>query len=122
VVVSAFELSVIGLILVGMVIPIWVFLYLLFTGRELAIRKQPGTRYRAYMAVLDRLVHEVNKEASNGPAVVASMRELREFPEYRDISVLLLNATNITGTTQYDRMLQVEVQQTEAFLLESASE
>ena len=117
--VSAFELTIIGLIVVGVVIPVWVFLSILYTGRQVAIEKQPGTRYRAYMAVLDRLVHEVNKEASNGPAVVASMRELREFPEYRDISVLLLNATNITGKTPYDRMLQVEVQQTEAYLLET---
>ena len=120
--VSTFELSIIALVFAGVVVPVWVFLYLLYTARKVAIEKQPGTRYRAYMAVLDRLVHEVNKEASNGPAVVASMRELRTFPEYRDISVLLLNATNITGKTPYDRMLQVEVQQTEAFLLESASD
>ena len=119
---SAFELSILALIFVGVVVPVWVFLFMVYTGRKVAIDKQPGTRYRAYMAVLDRLVHEVNKDASNGPAVVASMRELRTYPEYRDISVLLLNATNITGKTPYDRMLQVEVQQTEAFLLESTGD
>ncbi len=119
---SLFEAAILALILVGVVIPVWVYLFMIHSARNLAVEKQPGTRYRAYMNVLDRLVQEVNKDASNGPAVVASMRELRNFPEYRDISVLLLNATNITGKSQYDRMLQVEVQETEAFLLELAGD
>jgi len=117
--VSAFEWSIVVLLFAGLVLPIWAFFFVSLIERKKAKDKLPGMRYRAYMAVLDRLVQEVNNEASNGPAVVASMRELRAFPEYRDISVLLLNATSITGKSQYDRLLQVEVQQTEAFLLEA---
>jgi hypothetical protein len=71
---------------------------------------------------MDRILDELEKDKGRGPVMVACIRELGFYPEYRDITVLLLNEVTVTGQNQYDRLMKVELQETEAFLLDAKDE
>ena len=118
-VVTAFEWTLIGLIFVGVVLPIWAF----FVAAFIAARRQRPTessnRYFAYVRIIDRILDEVKTENKRGHIFAASVNELRSYPEFRHISVALLNDFNVTGNTQLDQILKAEITSTEAFLLEA---
>jgi hypothetical protein len=72
-------------------------------------------RYEAFTAVLARV------EAKNvGPAQkIAAVRQLREFPEYRHITVAMCNSIEVNGRGPGVDIFQNELKQTEAHLLKA---
>ncbi len=53
-----------------------------------------------------------------GPIWAAAVRELLEYPEYGDLSLLYLEEVSITGANKFDRVMENELKAVEASLLE----
>lgn len=118
--VSFFETLVIVLLVGGLIVPIWALVATVhFANRKQRGQLQSAQRCMAFAAVMDRLTNELRADKKRAPIVVACIRELQTFPEYRDISVTLINDINVNGSTHYDQLLKNELQKTEAFLLEA---
>ena len=88
------------------------------TARRNAIlmqRADQHRRYEAFNAVLARI------EAKGvGPAQkIAAVRQLREFPEYRHITVVMCNSINVNGTGPGAEIFQNELKLTEEHLLKA---
>lgn len=119
---SAFEWTVTVLILVGMVIPFWimVILTIVVVGRTPKGAADPG-RARNYAGLMREFSAIFSKEKEvrfDGPSLIACIRDLKEYSEYRDASVLLLEEINITGSGKFDEMAKAEIKKIEAHLLE----
>ena len=106
-----------GLALLGFGVPAWIFAIGIYFAAKRPRKEEPGSRYFAYVRVRDRLLDELKGETKRAPVIVATIRELRNFPEYRDISVLFLEEVNVTGNKKFDRVLERELKETEASLL-----
>ncbi len=118
--VSFFEVLVIVLLVGGLILPIWWLVGTVhFANRKQRQQLQSAQRCMAFTAVMDRLMNEMRNDRKRAPIVVACIRELQTFPEYRDISVTMINDINVSGSTPYDQMLKNELKKTEAFLLEA---
>ena len=118
--VSGFEALVIVLLIAGLIVPIWALVATVhFANRKQRGQLQSAQRCMAFTAVMDRLTNELRADRKRAPIVLACIRELQTFPEYRDISVTMINDINVSGSTPYDQMLRNELQKTEAFLLEA---
>ena len=76
-----------------------------------------GTRYLAYASILERIMAELDKEHNIAPVIIAGIRELRNFPEYHDATVLFLDEISVTGDTHFDRLLKKEMTDLQNFLL-----
>ena len=113
------ESTLLGLALVGLGVPAWIFSIAIYHAAKRP-RKQgdPSERYFVYARVLG-FIHDEMKDGhvDCGPIWAAAMRELRAYPEYADLSVLFLEEINITGTKKFDRVMEKELKETEAFLL-----
>ncbi|MFB0613488.1 hypothetical protein [Aurantiacibacter poecillastricola] len=117
---SGFEVLVIVLLIGGLILPIWALVATVhFANAKARHKAQSAQRCMAFTAVMDRLLNELRADRKRAPIVLACIRELQTFPEYRDISVTLINDINVSGNTPYDNMLRNELQKTEAFLLEA---
>ncbi len=114
---SAFESLLLVIALIGLGIPTWICAAIAISSKNQAVAVKDSS-FVAYSALIDRILDEFEKDRGRGPIMVAAVRELRSFPEYRDITVLLLNDVTVTGSSQYDRLMEVEIRETEAFLLE----
>lgn len=114
---TTFESLLLVIALVGVGIPAWICAAITTSSRHQAVSVKNGG-FPAYTALIDRILDEFDKDKGRGPIMVAAVRELRSFPEYRDTTVLLLNEVTVTGSSQYDRLMEVEIRETEAFLLE----
>ena len=118
--VSFFEVLVIVLLVGGLILPIWALVGTVhFANRKQRRQLQSAQRCMAFSALMDRLTNELRAEKKRAPIVLACIRELQTFPEYRDISVTMINDINVSGSTPYDQMLKNELRKTEAFLLEA---
>ncbi|MGB3796051.1 MAG: hypothetical protein WA957_07080 [Alteraurantiacibacter sp.] len=119
---SGFEALVIVLLIAGLIVPIWALVATVhFANRKQRVQLQSAQRCLAFTTLMDRLTNELRGDKKRAPIVLACIRELQAFPEYRDISVTMINDINVTGRTPYDQMLRNELQKTEAFLLEANS-
>lgn len=117
-----FEALVIILLVGGLILPIWALVATVhIANRKQRRQLQSAQRCMAFTAVMDRLMNELRADRKRAPIVVACIRELQTFPEYRDISVTMINDINVNGSTPYDQMLKNELRKTEAFLLEADS-
>jgi hypothetical protein len=76
-----------------------------------------GTRYLAYASVLERIMAELDKAQNIAPIIIAGIRELRNFPEYNDATVLFLDEISVTGDTHFDHLLRKEMTELQNFLL-----
>lgn len=116
--VSVFEWTIVGLILFGFVLPIWIFFFAAFLSRKMGSGKEPSSRYFAYVKIL-RFLHEEIQEGviGFGPLWVTGVRELQKYPEYRDVSLLYLEEITITGSKKWDNVMENELKEVEDFLL-----
>ncbi len=117
--VSIFEGIALGLAFVGLGVPAWIFSIAIYHAAKKPRKDEPSSRYFAYSRVMDRLLDEMNGETKRAPVLVATIRELRHFPEYSDISVLYLEEITVYGDQKFDRVVEKELKETEAHLLDS---
>lgn len=108
-------------LLVGFVafgIPAWIFALSVYRAGNKPRKEEPSVRYFAYTQLLTYL-HDVVREGEPGfgPMWMATVRELRNYPEYADVTILYLEEINITGSRKFDRIMKRELKETEAFLL-----
>jgi hypothetical protein len=122
--VTGFEWTVIGMILFGMVMPSWIMVILTGIVIEQARRKAKTELARqSYVheyAELCIKLNEMLKSADrtfNGPALVVYLRELKKYPEYKDMSILFLESISITGDGRFDDIARNELKSTEVYLL-----
>lgn len=119
-VVSMLEWIGLGLVFLGIAVPAWIFSLALYTLSKRSPAGEPSARYFAYMRVIQFLHQEIETGKTRcAPLWVATLRELREYPEYADLSVLYLEEIMVTGQEKFDRVMEQEIKETEAFLLES---
>ena len=117
-----FEWTVIGLIIFGMVIPFWIMVGLTVM---VARRKpqQPVTtpgRAREYADLMREFEYAFNKTKDrklDGPLLVACIRDLKAYPEYKDASIRLLEGININGNGVFVDMIKTEMRTVENHLL-----
>lgn len=119
--VNGFAWIVLALILFGMVIPFWLMTYM---TAKLAAKQSTDRisthRIMHYNKLMDYLHGSLKRSASDGQfgaSLVASIRELKNFPEHRDLSVLFLEEINVTGTGKFDDLMKIEIRGVEDFLL-----
>ncbi len=78
----------------------------------------PSERYFAYAHLLNYLRDELQDGVVGfGPLWVATVRELRAYPEFADLTVLYLEEISVTGSDKFDRVMERELRETESFLL-----
>ena len=117
--VSAFEWAAVGLILFGMVIPFWLMTYL--TAK--AISKTPDAgphrilRYNSVMDYLHSALKKPKEESTCGASLVATIRELKKYPESRDLTILYLEEITVTGSGKFDDLARAEIRDVETYLL-----
>jgi hypothetical protein len=119
VVVTIFEGSLLTLAFVGLGVPAWIFSVAVFQLVKKPGKGEVGGRYFAYVRIMDRLLDELNSETNRAPILVATIRELRRFPEYKDVSILFLEEVSVHGADKFDRVVEAELKVTEAALLGS---
>ena len=78
---------------------------------------EKGAAYLAYARVLERIMEEFNKDHNIAPIIIAGIRELRRFPEYRDATILFLDEISVTGSSHFDQLLKKEMTELENILL-----
>jgi hypothetical protein len=69
----------------------------------------PTVRVIAYANLIRCLHHEINREDNLAPIIIAYLRGLRSFPEYRDTTVLYLDNVDVTGSSTYDQLMKREI-------------
>ncbi|MGB3722255.1 MAG: hypothetical protein WA979_05480 [Pacificimonas sp.] len=105
-------------ILLGALIglPILLLALTLIKNRASALSAEKLRRFEAFTAVLRRI------EAKDiGPVEkIVAVRQLREFPEYSDLTVILCNSIDVNGTGQGAEIFQNELNVTEQELLRAS--
>jgi len=120
--VSSFEWTTIGLIIFGMVIPFWLMVIVTIIVVEQSRKKEKQTR-TTYVHDYARLMHAMNDDLNssdgkfNGPAMIAYLKELREYPQYREPTLLFLEEITITGSGKFDEVCKAELTSLETHLL-----
>ncbi|MBI1402647.1 MAG: hypothetical protein GC147_05480 [Porphyrobacter sp.] len=121
---SAFEWAAVGLILFGMVIPFWLmtaFAVINYDQNRRRATKQDKRQSFVHEYVeLSTKMNEMlssGKDIIAGPALVAYLRELKKYPEYKDMSILFLESISITGDGRFDDIARNELKSTEVYLL-----
>jgi len=121
---TGFEWAALGLMLFGMVIPFWIMVILTTIVLELERKKQKAaTARQSYVHEYAKLCIDLNSQLKaadgtfNGPAFVAYLRELKSYPEYKDMSIIMLEAITITGEGRFDEIARNELKATEIYLL-----
>jgi hypothetical protein len=119
VVVNGFEWAVLGLILFGMVMPFWLVTY--FTVKLGSISRDAGPhhimRYNEVMDYLHSGLKRPKGDGLSGASLVATIRELNNYPEHRDVTLLYLEEITITGSGKFDELAKSEIQKLETYLL-----
>ena len=122
--VTPFEWSIVGLIALGVVVPLWVVLIGAFVRarRERARVKQLGNPgpvkgYAELMREFEILFRSGEDAKMRGLTLQACIRELKQFPQYRDMSIRLLENLNINGSGDMVDALKNEIKQAENQLL-----
>jgi len=123
-VVTPFEIGILAVAVIGFVIPAWlaVLTYMKVAGKPQTA--EPNKRYFAYAELLKSLHAQLDlktRTVRNGPLFAATVRELANYPEYRNLSVLFLEEITVTGTKKFDNVVRAELKTVEADLLEADS-
>ena len=120
---STVEALVLCLLFFGALVPNWVVLFVLFSVKrsqplERKRNEQPTARFEAYIRIVNAILDELKQEQNRAPVIIAGLRELRVFTEYRDITVLLLDEISVTGHSHFDQLMKKELASLETSLLE----
>ena len=87
-------------LVVGVLIPNAMIALAVVRSSRRTDKAEPSERFFAYAKLLASLRAQMNVETrrvDNGPLFVATIRELKEYPEYRAISLLFIEEITITG-------------------------
>lgn len=119
---STIEGLVLGLLLLA-VVPNWVILILFYIGRIRSLEQRQKNqhsiaRFEAYIRIVNAILDELKQEQNRAPVIIAGLRELQVFTEYRDITVLLLDEISVTGHSHFDQLMKKELTSLETSLLE----
>ena len=119
---TSFEWSIIGLVVLGVVVPFWVMVAL----AVMVARRKPNqpvttpSRAREYADLMREFEYAFNKTKDrklDGPMLVACIRDLKAYPEYKDASIRLLEGININGNGVFVDMIKTEMRTVENHLL-----
>ncbi|MBO0749665.1 MAG: hypothetical protein J2O44_04425 [Porphyrobacter sp.] len=121
---STLEWILVGLILLG-IAPAWLIGIAAFVSartRKPTFEK-PSARYFAYARLLEAFHVEIGGsnrdfEIENGPLFVARLRELKNYPEFKDITLLYLEELSVTGSRKFDNVMRNELKAVETHLLD----
>lgn len=105
-----------ALILAGAIaVPLLLIAQVLRRNYRMASRAEAHRRYEAFNVLMARI------ESKNvGPAQkIGAVRRLREFPEYRDLIVVMCNSIEVHGTGPGAEIFQNELRLTEEHLLKA---
>ena len=120
---TVFEWTVIGLIVIGVVVPFWIMIGLVVMvsrRRHQPVILPPGraNQYAVLMREFEHAFNNNNKDRKlDGPVLVACIRDLKTFPEYKDASIRLLEGININGNGVFVDMIKTEMRTVENHLL-----
>ncbi|MEE4155587.1 MAG: hypothetical protein V2I27_15615 [Erythrobacter sp.] len=122
---STLDWTLIALIICGVIVPNAMIAYgVLRAGRrdEGLRARLPSQRYFAYAQLLRSLRDQMDlerRQVANGPLFIATLRELKEYPEYRALTLLFIEEITITGKKKFDDVARTELQSVENALLEA---
>ena len=74
-------------------------------------------RYNEVMDYLHSGLKRSKGDGLSGASLVATIRELENYPEHRDVTLLYLEEITITGSGKFDELAKNEIQKLETFLL-----
>ena len=120
---TVFEWTVIGLIVIGVVVPFWIMigLVVVVSRRRYQPVILPSGRASQYAVLMREFAHAFNNNNKDrkldGPVLVACIRDLKTFPEYKDASIRLLEGININGNGVFVDMIKTEMRTVENHLL-----
>ena len=119
---TTFEWSALALITFGMVVPFWILAVLTIFIAEDGRRKrraQKVTYVHDYVELMQGIAKILKSDDGrfNGPSLVAYLRDFKEYPQYRDATLLFLEEINVTGSSKFDDMVRNELKLIEADLL-----
>ncbi|QIQ86889.1 hypothetical protein [Erythrobacter sp.] len=121
---TTFEWTAIGLILFGMALPFWIMTLLtcIVLYQQQKITKPPSRPikvhdYTKLMVAIDDLIHSKGTGSFNGPALQTYLREMKQYPEYKDTSLLYLEELSITGKSKWSEICRTEQKAVEEHLL-----
>ena len=63
----------------------------------------------AYANLIRKLQDEINQEPNIAPVIIAYIRGLRTFTEYRDTTVMFLDTIEVHGHSHFDDLLRQEL-------------
>lgn len=75
------------------------------------------TQYLAYVQTVTVMFEQINNPKNNAAILAASIRQLIRYPQYRDLSLLLLEEVNVNGHNKFEEMLRAELKKAETQLL-----
>ncbi|MEO0499114.1 MAG: hypothetical protein AAF205_00965 [Pseudomonadota bacterium] len=96
-------------------VPLAILAVLMIRNRRSALTAEQLRRYEAFSAILARVEA---KEIGAAQKIVA-VRQLRNFPEYADLIVLMCNSIDVNGTGPGVEVFQNELRLTEQHLLKA---
>ena len=119
--VTAFEWIALGLILFGMVIPFW-FMSVIAGRTALRQAKEGGNphqvmRYTELMDYLHSALKKSEAKAQSGASLVAAIRDLNNYPQHSDLTILFLEELSVTGTSKFDDLAKIEIKKIETKFL-----
>lgn len=122
--VTTLEWSLIALVICGVIVPNAMIAYgvLRSSGRDMREAGVPSQRYFAYATLLKSLRSQMDFErrrVDNGPLFIATLRELKEYPEYGALTLLFIEEISIQGQKKFDNVARTELQSVETALLEA---
>jgi len=121
-VVSQFEWVLIALLVGGVVLPNAAVAFALVRMSRRSRGDRPSMRFFAYaqlLAILRGQLDLKTRRVENGPLFIATVRELKQYPEYRALSLLFIEEITITGSRKFDDIARTEIQSVENDLLDS---
>ena len=113
-------MSTILMILIGMVIPFWTVVVLAVVGWSKNRNKpQKPSLVHDYTKLMQECHAAITKREGQpaGPIPIAHLREMKKYPEYRDITLLYLEELSIKGSGKFDQIIKTELKAVEAHLL-----
>ena len=122
---SLFEGLLLFLAFLGIGIPAWILAMAVYRVAASASDDYRSQHYLAYFRLIEYIRNhfDAGKDRSNtnnnifGPLFVATVRELKEYPKFADITLLYLEEIKVTGSNKFDRVMETELRDTEKYLL-----